>query len=92
MIIENKGEMKLCPFRISEEIIEPMLKGQGAKKVQGFMPCIKEACNCYRRRKYDNGDIEESCYRDHVGYIRTYNINEKYSAIRKYFGVKESED
>ena len=66
-MVESKGEMRLCPFRVTTRI---SLKHSGESVTnQYFMPCIKEMCNCYERFEYD-GEISESCYRDNIGYIR----------------------
>lgn len=63
----REGKLELCPFRIYEETHIPMLKGQGAVKVQHFMQCMKEKCICYDIDIMD-GRVTEYCYRENLVY------------------------
>ena len=77
MIVETKGKMDYCPFRIIEKTHISMLVGEGSSKIQHFMPCMKDACICYKRTE-DNGFVRENCYRDQIGYERTHKESEGY--------------
>lgn len=74
-MVETKGKMDYCPFRIMEKTIIPMIAGEGPVKVQHFMQCLKDECICYKRTEFD-GFVTERCYRDQIGYERTYKESE----------------
>lgn len=67
-MVESKGKLIYCPFRTRK-------CRNGNIETTDFMPCMKEDCICYNQYEYD-GVVTESCYRDNIGYLRTWNKEE----------------
>lgn len=45
--IDDKGELKACPYRIFTEEHKALMVGQGDIVTQSFYPCIGENCAGY---------------------------------------------
>ena len=70
-MIESKGRMDYCPFRIYEETRPALMVGDADRKIQFFAPCLKENCMCYQKHMSSDGKtMTENCYRDNLEYER----------------------
>lgn len=45
--IDDKGEMKLCPYRVYQEEKKALMIGNGDMVIQMFYPCLGERCVGY---------------------------------------------
>jgi len=64
-MIESKGELKYCPWRIRGETRKSLTVEGESTYAEYFMPCMKGECMCYQRcRDY------ESCYRENIAFER----------------------
>lgn len=45
--IDDKGNFKLCPYRVFQEEHKALMIGSGDIVIQGFYPCVGEECIAY---------------------------------------------